>query len=106
MVLAPGLHVRVDRIGRFEGVHPCWRGHRGCPDAVGVQLAADERCVLKQAAERRMLLHGPQRVLLRVVQLTQLDLDAWIGFGLIAIGLIITDGRVLAKIVGAKRVST
>lgn len=30
----------------------------------------------------------------------QLSLEAWIGFGLIAIGLIITDGRVVAKIMG------
>ncbi|MEP2031143.1 MAG: DMT family transporter [Paracoccaceae bacterium] len=32
----------------------------------------------------------------------QLDLTAWIGFGLIAVGLIITDGRVLAKFIGSR----
>ncbi len=30
----------------------------------------------------------------------QLGLEAWIGFGLIAIGLMITDGRILSKITG------
>ena len=30
----------------------------------------------------------------------QLGLEAWLGFGLIAIGLMITDGRVLNKIIG------
>ena len=33
----------------------------------------------------------------------QLGIEAWIGFGLIAIGLMITDGRVLAGILGGRK---